>query len=200
MMRLVLATGNRGKLAEMREVLADLDCDLVAQSDLGVVDAEETGFTFVENALIKARHACHTTGLPALADDSGLIVPALNGAPGLITAHYAGVHGDAPRNIARLLAEMQGFEGMQRRATFYCVIVFLRHAMDPEPLIAEGRWSGTILTAPRGTGGFGYDPVFFDPLAQQSAAELPASIKNARSHRGLALVSLKQQLLHRKET
>lgn len=198
-MRLVLATGNRGKLAEMREVLADLDCDLVAQSDLGVIDAEETGLTFVENALIKARHACSLTGLPALADDSGLIVPALNGAPGLITAHYAGVHGDAPRNIARLLAEMQGMEGAQRRATFYCVIVSLRHATDPEPLIAEGRWSGSILTAPRGTGGFGYDPVFFDPLAQQSAAELPAAIKNARSHRGLALASLKQQLLNRQD-
>lgn len=196
-MRLVLATGNRGKLAEMQDVLADLDCELVAQSELGVADADETGLTFVENALIKARHACQQTGLPALADDSGLIVPALGGAPGLITAHYAGVHGDAPRNIAKLLAEMQGLRDTQRAAAFYCVIVLLRHAQDPEPLIAEGRWSGAILHAPEGSGGFGYDPIFRDPETGQSAASLPAAIKNARSHRGLALLSLKQQLQRR---
>jgi XTP/dITP diphosphohydrolase len=193
-MRLVLATGNRGKLAEMRDCLAGLPLALVAQSELGIGDADETGLTFVENALLKARHAARASGLPALADDSGLCVDALGGAPGLITAHYAGVHGDAPRNIAKLLAELDGVATMRRGAHFISVIVVLRHAEDPAPLIAEARWHGRILEAPRGHGGFGYDPVFFVPEEACSAAEMTAERKNQRSHRGQALARLRDRL------
>lgn len=193
-MRLVLATGNRGKLAEMTDCLAGLPIELVAQSTLGIGDAAEIGLTFVENALLKARHAARTSGLPALADDSGLCVDALAGAPGLITAHYAGVHGDAPRNIAKLLVELDGIEAARRGAHFISVIVVLRHADDPAPLIAEARWYGRILEAPRGNGGFGYDPVFFVPEEGCSAAEMPAERKNRLSHRGLALALLRDRL------
>ncbi|MBK8284817.1 MAG: RdgB/HAM1 family non-canonical purine NTP pyrophosphatase [Ahniella sp.] len=197
MMRWVLATGNTGKLKEMRAVLAALPVELVAQSELGIGSVEETGLTFVENALIKARHAAAASGLPALADDSGLIVPALGGAPGLITAHYAGIHGDSAANIAKLLAEMRDLHPDQRRACFYSVIVLLRSPDDPEPLIAEGRWQGSILMSPRGNGGFGYDPIFLDPATGLSAAELPATDKNQRSHRGLALARLQALLMER---
>jgi XTP/dITP diphosphohydrolase len=194
MSRLVLASGNRGKLAEIREVLHGLDLELVAQSELGVTDADETGTTFVENALIKARHAARTTGLPALGDDSGLCVDALDGAPGLISAHWAGVHGDAARNIAKLLDALRGVPEERRTAHFYCVLVLLRHADDPAPLIAEGTWRGRILEAPRGAGGFGYDPVFFDPALGRGAAELEADTKNRVSHRGIALARLREKL------
>jgi XTP/dITP diphosphohydrolase len=168
--------------------------DLIAQSTLGITDAEETGLTFVENALIKARHACRASGLPALADDSGLIVDALHGAPGLITAHYAGVHGDSERNIAKLLAELNNVPDAQRGACFYSVIVLLRHAEDPQPLIAEGRWHGRILHEKTGSGGFGYDPIFFDPVSNQSAAMLDSAIKNRISHRGRALAALLERV------
>lgn len=194
MQTLVLASSNRGKLAEIQPLLADSGYTLVTQGELGVADAVEDGLSFVENALIKARHACRATGLPALADDSGLIVDALNGAPGLISAHYAGVHGDASGNTARLLAELAEVPEPQRKARFYCLIVLLRHAEDPQPLIAEGIWEGRILRAPRGSGGFGYDPVFFDPLRGAGAAELPAEIKNRVSHRGQALARLRERL------
>lgn len=193
-MRLVLATGNRGKLAEMLDCLAGLPVELVAQSSLGLREADETGLTFIENALLKARHAARACGGPALADDSGLCVDALGGAPGLITAHYAGVHGDAPRNIAKLLAALDGVEDLRRGAHFISVIVVLRHAEDPAPLIAEARWHGRILDAPRGSGGFGYDPVFFVPTEGCSAAELPAERKNRLSHRGQALALLRERL------
>lgn len=196
-MRWVLATGNSGKLEEMRAVLSALPIELVAQSELGINSAEETGLTFVENALIKARHAARESGLPALADDSGLIVSALGGAPGLITAHYAGVHGDSAANIAKLLGAMADVPPHLRQACFYSVIVLLRNPDDPEPIIAEGRWSGSILTSPRGNGGFGYDPVFLDPATGQSAAELSAADKNQRSHRGRALARLQMMLMER---
>jgi XTP/dITP diphosphohydrolase len=195
-MRLVLATGNPGKVAELRPLLADagLDLDLVTQRELGIDDADETGATFIENALLKARHAARASGLPALADDSGLLVDALDGAPGLITAHYAGVHGDSARNIARLLHELDGVPEAQRTAHFYSVIVVLRHADDPQPLISEGTWHGRVLDAPRGDGGFGYDPVFFSPAHGCGAAELEAAVKNRVSHRGLALAGLLPKL------
>ena len=190
MRRLVVATGNAGKLAEFRDLLADSGLDLASQRELGIEDPPETGTTFVENAIIKARHAAQASGLPALADDSGLIVDALDGAPGLISAHYGGVHGDAARNIARLLAELDGVPDERRTARFHCVIVLLRHAADPAPLIAEGSWEGRILQAPRGTRGFGYDPVFFSPEHACSAAELDPAVKNRFSHRGKAFAAL----------
>ncbi len=192
--RLVLATSNRGKLAELQPLLADAGYKLVAQSDLGVDDAVEDGRTFVENALIKARHASAATGLPALADDSGLVVPALGGAPGLLSARYAGAHGDSSANIARLLHEMRDLRDHGRRAHFFCVLVLLRTADDPQPLVAEGEWHGTILDAPRGTGGFGYDPVFLDPVLDATAAELDPARKNATSHRGRAIARLRERL------
>jgi XTP/dITP diphosphohydrolase len=191
---LVLASGNAGKLAELRELLDDGRFRLRAQSEFGVVDAEETGLTFIENALLKARHAALATGLPALGDDSGLCVDALGGAPGLYSARYGGVHGDAGRNIARLLREMEGIADDARTARFHCVLVLLRSADDPQPIVAEGSWEGRILLAPRGNRGFGYDPVFLDPENACSAAELDPAIKNAISHRGRALAALRQRL------
>jgi XTP/dITP diphosphohydrolase len=194
MKTLVLATSNRGKLAEIQPLLADFELRLVTQAELGVVDAIEDGLSFVENALIKARHACKVTGLPALADDSGLVIDALGGAPGLISAHYAGVHGDSAGNIARVLGEMAGVPAEKRTARFHSTIVVLRHATDPQPLIVEGSWEGLILDAPRGAGGFGYDPIFFDPVLNSGAAELPPEIKNRVSHRGQALAQLRTRL------
>jgi XTP/dITP diphosphohydrolase len=193
-LKLVVATGNAGKLAEIRYVLAGTGIELVAQGELGVADADENGTTFVENALLKAKHASRITGLPALADDSGLMVDALDGRPGLIAAHYAGVHGDHARNIAKVLRELEGVAAGRRTARFYSIIVVLRHADDPQPLIAEGTWHGAILDAPRGSGGFGYDPIFLDPVRGVSAAELDVPTKNRVSHRGLALAALKQRL------
>ncbi len=194
MRRLVLATSNRGKLAELQPLLADAGFELVAQSDLGVDDAVEDGRTFVENALIKARHASAATGLPALADDSGLVVPALGGAPGLLSARYAGAHGDSAANIARLMHEMRDLRDHGRRAHFFCVLVLLRSPGDPQPLVAEGEWHGSILAAPRGTGGFGYDPVFLDPALGVTAAELEPARKNVISHRGRAIARLRERL------
>jgi XTP/dITP diphosphohydrolase len=192
--KIVLATSNRGKLAEIQPMLADAGFILVTQGELGVTDAVENGLTFVENALIKARHATTVTGLPAIADDSGLIVDALDGAPGLISAHYAGVHGDADGNIRKLLGELADVPEEKRSARFYSLIVLLRHADDPQPLIAEGIWHGQILVAPRGTGGFGYDPIFFDPELGLGAAELAPEVKNRVSHRGRALAKLREKL------
>jgi XTP/dITP diphosphohydrolase len=194
MKKLVLASSNRGKLVEIQQVLADTGITLVTQGELGVNDAIEDGLSFVENALIKARHACAMTGLPSLADDSGLIVDALDGAPGLISAHYAGVHGDSAGNIRKLLAELAGVPEQARSARFYSTIVLLRHTQDPQPIIVEGVWEGRILETPRGAGGFGYDPVFFDPVLQAGAAELPAELKNEVSHRGKALARLRERL------
>lgn len=192
--RLVVATGNRGKLAEIRDVFAGTGIELVGQSELGISDADETGTTFVENALIKARHASRAAGLPALGDDSGICVDALGGAPGLVSARYAGVHGDSAANIARLLAALAGIEDGRRSAHFHCTIVLLQGADDPAPLIAEGRWQGRILNAPRGALGFGYDPIFFDPALGKGAGELEPAVKNRVSHRGQALARLKELL------
>ena len=193
-MKLVLASSNRGKLEELRTLLADTSLQLLTQSELGVGDADETASTFVENALIKARHACHASGLPALADDSGICVDALRGTPGLYSAHYAGVHGDASRNIDKLLQALREVPDAERSAHFYCVLVLLRHAEDPQPLIVEGVWRGRILHARQGSGGHGYDPVFFDPAHGQSAAEMSLALKNTISHRGQALAALKQRM------
>ncbi|MBU6248792.1 MAG: RdgB/HAM1 family non-canonical purine NTP pyrophosphatase [Xanthomonadaceae bacterium] len=192
--RIVLASGNRGKLAEFKHLLADSGLDVVAQGELGVEDIEETGLTFVENALLKARHAARVTGLPALADDSGLCVDALGGAPGLYSARYAGTHGDNAANNARLLRELEGRPDAERRAFFICVLVLLRHADDPAPLVAEGRWHGRVLHAPRGDGGFGYDPLFLPDGHTLGAAELDKALKNRISHRGQALAQLHARL------
>ncbi len=193
-MKLVLASGNPGKLAELRDLLGDVDVELHAQSAFGVRDADETGLTFVENAILKARHAALATGLPALGDDSGLCVDALDGAPGLYSARYAGEHGDAQANIAKLLDALRDVPEARRTARFVCVLALLRHAGDPQPLIAEGVWEGRILDAPRGDGGFGYDPVFFDVERVIGAAELDAGVKNRVSHRGRALALLRARL------
>ena len=193
-MKLVVASSNAGKLAEFRDLLGETGYEFVTQGELGVADIEETGLTFVENALLKARNAARATGLPALADDSGLCVDALGGAPGLYSARYAGAHGDAQANIAKLLEAMKDVPHAQRSAHFIAVIVLLRHADDPQPIIAEGRWSGLILDAPRGHGGFGYDPVFLDPENNLSGAEFEPAIKNRLSHRGRALALLRQKL------
>jgi XTP/dITP diphosphohydrolase len=195
-MKLVLASSNPGKLIEMREILADLDIELVAQSEFGIADADETGTTFVENALIKARHAARASGLPALGDDSGLCVDALDGAPGLYSARYAGSHGNAAGNIAKLLDVLRNVPEARRTAHFHCTIVLLRAADDPAPLIAEGRWHGRIRYAPCGSNGFGYDPVFLDPPSGLSAAELDATTKNRVSHRGQALAALRDRLVN----
>jgi XTP/dITP diphosphohydrolase len=194
-MRVVLATGNPGKLREFAELLGPAGLSFEPASAFGLDSPEETGLTFVDNALLKARHAAARTGLPAMADDSGLEVDALGGAPGVRSARYAATPGsDAPpgdaANIDRLLRELRGVAPPTRGARFRCAIVLLRRADDPAPLVAEGCWEGRILEAPRGTGGFGYDPVFEDLASGLSAAELGSAEKHARSHRGAALRAL----------
>jgi len=193
--RVVLASGNAGKLAELGALLAPLGLELVAQGALGVPEAEEPWPSFVENAIAKARHASRHAGLPALADDSGLCVAALGGAPGVLSARYSAAAGGEPgdaANNARLLAALAGQP--DRRAYFHCALVLLRHAEDPRPLIAEGSWHGRVAEAASGTGGFGYDPLFLPDDEQGSAAELAPARKNALSHRGRALASLLAQL------
>ena len=193
--RIVLASGNAGKLAELRELLAASGIELIAQGTLGIDDAEETGSSFVENAILKARHAARASGLPALADDSGLCVDALDGAPGLYSARYAGVHGDNAANNAKLLRELAGIPDTQRGAHFVCVLALLRHADDPDPIITTGRWPGRVLHAPRGEHGFGYDPVFLpDDGGGLGSAELDPALKNRISHRGQALAILREAL------
>jgi XTP/dITP diphosphohydrolase len=192
--KLVLASNNPGKLREFSALLAPLSFSLVAQGELGVPEAEEPYPTFVENALTKARHAAQLTGLPALADDSGLCVQALRGAPGVYSARYAQLAGgeksDAANN-ARLLAELAALPASAgRRAYFYCVLAYVRSADDPQPLIAEGRWDGEILDAPRGAAGFGYDPLFYVPSLALTAAEMESRVKSEHSHRALALRQL----------
>ncbi|MEF9978150.1 MAG: RdgB/HAM1 family non-canonical purine NTP pyrophosphatase [Thermomonas sp.] len=193
-MKLVLASSNAGKLVELRELLGDAGIDLHTQSEFGVEDAEESGLSFIENAILKARHASRATGLPALGDDSGLCVDALDGAPGLYSARYSGVHGNAEANIDKLLRELDGVADDQRSARFVCVLAMVRHADDPMPVIAEGVWEGRILHARTGGNGFGYDPVFFSPAHGCGAAELPPETKNRDSHRGIALAKLRALL------
>jgi XTP/dITP diphosphohydrolase len=191
---IVLASSNAGKLREMREMLADLDIRLIGQTELGIDDAEETATTFVENALLKARHATAISGLPAIADDSGICVDELGGAPGLYSARYSGGHGDSAANIAKLLDALRGVPDLERGAYFHCSVVLLRRSDDPAPLIAEGMWHGRILDAPRGEKGFGYDPIFFDPTLDAGASELDARIKNRVSHRAQALTKLREMM------
>jgi XTP/dITP diphosphohydrolase len=191
--KIVLASGNPGKLKELSRILGDLDFIVVPQSDFNVSDADETGSTFVENAIIKARHAVAATGLAAIADDSGLAVDALDGRPGVHSARYSGPAATDESNIDRLLEELQHVPDEQRSAAFHCVACFLTPD-DPDPIIAEGEWRGSILRRRRGDGGFGYDPVFFDPELGRSSAELGPAEKNARSHRGKALQKLVRTL------
>lgn len=191
---LVIASNNKGKIAELSDLLSPLGLQPVAQGELGVSETEEPAVTFVENAILKARHAARATGLPALADDSGLAVDALNGQPGVRSARYAGDNATDADNVQALLAAMQPLPEDQRSAQFHCVLVYLRHADDPTPIICHGRWPGQILTSPRGDGGFGYDPVFWSPEYHCSAAELTRQQKAKVSHRGRALASLLQQL------
>lgn len=192
--RLVIASNNPGKLREFSDLLAPLGIEPVAQRELGVSEADEPAVTFVENAILKARHAAAATGLAALADDSGLAVDALGGEPGVRSARYAGENASDQDNVDALLRALAQVPAGQRQAQYHCVLVYLRHADDPTPLICHGRWRGEILTAPRGEGGFGYDPIFWIPELEQSVAELPREQKSQLSHRGRALRSLMEQL------
>lgn len=195
MKQLVLATGNAGKLKELQALLADLHLEIVTQKSLGVTDADETGLSFVENALLKARHASRATGLPALADDSGLCVDVLGGAPGIYSARYSGEGATDARNNDKLLETLAPLRGQEPiRARFVCVLALVRHADDPLPLLCQAEWEGEILAAPRGDQGFGYDPLFWVPSEGLSSAELPRERKNAISHRGQALQLLEARI------
>ena len=190
MKAIVLASGNPGKVREINQLLENLGLQVRPQGEFGVADAEETGLTFVENAILKARNAALHTGLPAIADDSGIEVDALNGAPGIYSARFAGAGASDRDNLEKLLAELQGVPEEGRSARFQCLLVYLRHATDPTPLICQGTWEGSILFEPRGENGFGYDPVFYVPTHDCSSAELDADVKNSLSHRGQALRKL----------
>ncbi len=188
--QIVLASGNAGKIREIQAILKDHP--IIPQAEFKVEEAEETGSTFVENAIIKARNAALHCSSSAIADDSGLVVDALDGAPGVISARYAGMGATDQENLLKLLKQLEGVPTEQRTARFVCVIVLMRHADDPLPIIAQGTWEGTILTQSIGENGFGYDPVFWVPTHQQASAELAPEVKNAISHRGQALNSLSQ--------
>ena len=192
MQTIVLASNNAGKLKEFQILFSGLN--VVPQSEFSVVDIEETGTTFTENALLKARHAARATGLPAIADDSGLIIPALNGEPGLYSARYAGIHGDAKRNIDKVLSKLTNVPTNQRQAHFHCCLAFVRNADDPNPIISAADWHGEIVNELAGEHGFGYDPIFFVPNYNCTAAQLPNEIKNTISHRAQALQHLNQEL------
>jgi XTP/dITP diphosphohydrolase len=193
----VLASGNDGKLAEFSRLLTPLSINVSPQGEFGVSDADETGLSFIENAILKARHAAAATGLPALADDSGLVVDALQGEPGIYSARFSaragGESGDSA-NIDHLLAKLDGVPEQDRNAHYYCLLAFVRHASDPTPLIAEGHWDGRVLTKRAGTGGFGYDPVFYLPDQNCTAAEMDSTLKNRLSHRGQAMTAFMPQL------
>jgi len=195
---LVIATGNSGKLREFRALLADLPFEVIAQTDLGVIAPEETGSSFFENALLKARHAAEATAAAAIADDSGLEVDALNGGPGIHSARYAGVDADDDANNAKLLAALEGVPERSRRARYRCVLVFVTGPADAAPLTATGVWEGAVLDSPRGSAGFGYDPYFWIPELNMTAAQLDPAVKNQISHRGIALRALREQLKARK--
>jgi XTP/dITP diphosphohydrolase len=201
--KIVLASGNEGKLHELQQLLRSLNVELVTQKSLRIDDADETGLTFIENALLKARHASAASGLPALADDSGLAVDALGGAPGIYSARFADSPDNADRatrdtaNNQKLLRSLDGLTEAERSAQFHCVVVYLRHAADPTPLIAHGIWQGRILPVPAGEGGFGYDPLFYVAAMDCSSAQLSAEQKNTISHRAIAMKSLIQQLSSR---
>ena len=190
MSKLVLASGNRKKIAELQEILGNFGIEVVPQNAFDVPEAEETGTTFVENAIIKARNACRHTGLPAIADDSGIEVDALNGAPGVYSARFSGADATDEKNNAMLVEKLRDVPEEKRTARYHAVLVLMRHAGDPTPLIAHGSWEGRIILTPRGSNGFGYDPHFLVPELDQTAAELSAEEKHARSHRGKALMQL----------
>ena len=190
MSKLVLASGNRKKIAELQEILGNFGIEVVPQNAFDVPEAEETGTTFVENAIIKARNACRHTGLPAIADDSGIEVDALNGAPGVYSARFSGADATDEKNNALLVEKLRDVAEEKRTARYHAVLVLMRHAGDPTPLIAHGSWEGRIILTPRGSNGFGYDPHFMVPELNQTAAELSAEEKHARSHRGKALAQL----------
>jgi XTP/dITP diphosphohydrolase len=192
--RVVMASSNPGKLREINQILAGLGMEVLPQSEFDVPDAEETGLTFVENAILKARHAAKLTDLPAIADDSGLEVDALQGAPGIYSARYAGPGTTDQKNLQKLLDELKDVPEAERTARFQCLMVFMAHANDPTPLICQGTWEGRILFEPRGSGGFGYDPVFYVPNEGCASAELAPEVKNRLSHRGQALSKLLQAL------
>jgi XTP/dITP diphosphohydrolase len=192
--KLVLASSNPGKLREINQMLAGLGMEVLSRSEFDVPDADETGLSFVENAILKARHAAALTGLPAIADDSGLEVDALKGAPGIYSARYAGIGASDAENVQKLLAELKDVPEAERTARFQCLMVFMAHAEDPTPLICQGSWEGRILFAPQGENGFGYDPVFWVPGEQCSSAELAPELKNRLSHRGQALQKLLEAL------
>ena len=192
--KIILASGNAGKLREFQQLLAGCGFDVVPQSAFAIANADETGLTFVENAILKARHACAHTGLPAIADDSGLEVDALQGRPGIYSARYAGDEAADADNNAKLLQELGELEEAQRTARYHCVLAFMRHAEDPTPILCHGTWEGSILAAPRGEGGFGYDPLFYVPTHQCAAAELDKAEKNRISHRGKAMAELLARL------
>lgn len=196
MQKVVLATGNAGKVRELASLLQDFGLDIVAQTELGVESAEETGLTFIENAILKARHAAAITGLPAIADDSGLAVDALGGAPGIYSARYAGEDASDRENLEKLLAALKDVPDSKRQAQFHCVLVYLRHADDPTPLVFHGVWPGVVTHAPAGEGGFGYDPIFYVPSEGKTAAELTREEKSAISHRGQALKQLLEAMRH----
>jgi len=191
--QVVLATGNPGKAREMESMLGE-GFEALTQADFEVVSPAEIGASFLENALLKAQHAAALSGLPAIGDDSGLEVDALDGAPGIYSARYAGIKANDELNVAKLLRQLRDVPEERRQARFRCVAVYVRSADDPSPVIVEGAWEGSIALAPRGQGGFGYDPVFIDPDSGRTAAELDAAAKNARSHRGQAMQSLKERL------
>jgi len=187
MKKIVLASNNKGKVREFNKLLADLDWEVIPQAELGVEEIEETGLTFVENAISKARNAAAVTGLPAIADDSGIEVDALKGAPGIYSARFAGAGASDEKNLQKLLTDLKDIPDEDRSARFQCLLVFMRHDKDPTPLITQGTWEGRILQTPQGKNGFGYDPVFYVPEENCSSAELPADVKNKLSHRGQAL-------------
>lgn len=196
MSKIVLASSNKGKLKEFSQLFAEFDTEVVPQSTFNIIDAEETGLTFVENAIIKARHACEQTGLPAISDDSGIEADALNGEPGIYSARYSGAGATAQKNLQALLDALKDTPKSKRTARYQCVIVFMRHAKDPTPLICQASWEGTILTAPKGDGGFGYDPIFWVEEHRCTAAELTPEQKHAISHRGKAIRQLIDQFQH----
>ena len=191
---LVVASGNRGKLKEFSKLFGDFAVEVISQAELGIESPEETGLSFIENALLKARHASANTQLPALADDSGLVVPALDGAPGLYSARYAGVNASDQDNVRLLLDRMKHLSGDNRQGFYICALAFIRHVSDPDPLVVVGRWEGKIVDAPRGDKGFGYDPVFLPNNLDHTAAEIDPQVKNLLSHRGQAVVELKSLL------
>lgn len=195
--KIILASNNKGKLKEFSQLFADSQIQIIPQGELGVSDAIEDGLSFVENAIIKARHACQQTQLPAIADDSGIEVDALKGQPGIFSARFAGDHGDDQANNQLLLEKLQGLPEAKRSARFQCVLAFMRHAQDPTPLVCQASWEGFILEAPRGENGFGYDPLFWVPTKQCSSAELPKEEKNKISHRAQAMQILLASLKHR---